>query len=180
MALSEKQQGVRRGMAIGAALTLTAIAAGIAFDPFGLSSHVSLDARISVALGACLLPVLMLTASIARLAKHRFFSPQDIDGGAGMSEDTTQAQLLQTLLQNTLEQTVLALPIYLAWACIAPVAWLSVVPIVAVLFALGRLLFFAGYGHGAPARAVGFALTFYPSMTMLVSLVAYAIWRLLV
>lgn len=130
-----------------------------------------------MALESCLLPVLFLTASIARLAKHRFFTPEDIDGGAGLSEDTTQAKLLQTLLQNTLEQTVLAVPIYLAWACVAPSTWLSVVPIAAILFAVGRLLFFMGFSKGAPSRALGFALTFYPTLVMLACLIVYVMWQ---
>lgn len=177
MSISGKQQGVIRGIAIGAGVTAAAITAGILFDPLGISSHLSIHERLSVALAACLLPVLSLTVSIARLAKHRFFTPEDIDGGAGISEDTTQAKLLQTLIQNTLEQTVIAVPLYLAWACLVPSAWLSVVPLAALLFALGRVLFFWGYGHGAPARSIGFALTFYPSMAMLVCLIGYLSWH---
>ena len=75
---------------------------------------------------------------------------------------------MQSLLQNTLEQSVLALLIYLAWAAVMPSAWLSVVPLAAVSFALGRLLFLAGYASGAPSRALGFTMTFYPSIAMLI------------
>ncbi len=177
MALSDKQSGVLSGIAIGAAVTITAIASGILFDPLALSSHGSIQERLSVALESSLLPVLFLAASVARLAKHRFFTPEDIDGGAGMPEDTTQAKLLQTLLQNTLEQTVLAVPLYLAWACLTPSTWLSIVPLAAILFAVGRLLFFVGFGKGAPSRALGFALTFYPSLVMLACLIVYVGWH---
>ena len=94
MALSDKQSGVLSGMANGAAVTIATIATGILFDPLALSSHGSTQERLFVALESSLLPVLFLTASIARLAKHRFFTPKDIDAGAGMSEDTAQAKLL--------------------------------------------------------------------------------------
>ncbi len=34
----------------------------------------------------------------------------------------------------------------------------------AILFCIGRALFWAGYGRGAGGRALGFALTFYPTI----------------
>ena len=37
----------------------------------------------------------------------------------------------------------------------------------ALLFLIGRILFSRGYERGASARAVGFGLTFYPSVLML-------------
>ena len=108
----------------------------------------------------------MLAVAIARLAKHRFFTPQDIDG-SGLTAGSERARMLQALLQNTLEQSVLALPVYAA----ALLAWPesighSAAPC-AILFLLGRILFFVRYEHGAPARAIGFALTFYPTLILL-------------
>ena len=49
-----------------------------------------------------------------------------------------------------------------------PPAQLAVIPAAAVLFALGRLLFWRGYAGGAPSRALGFGLTFYPTALMLI------------
>ncbi|MBT7110834.1 MAG: MAPEG family protein, partial [Proteobacteria bacterium] len=34
-----------------------------------------------------------------------------------------------------------------------------------------RILFFAGYSGGAPSRAAGFALTFFPSVLMLILII---------
>jgi uncharacterized membrane protein YecN with MAPEG domain len=115
--------------------------------------------------------------AVGRLAKHRFFTPQDIDGG-GFSEDTERARVLQSLLQNTLEQCCIAFIVYLAWAVIMPPAWMSVVPLAALAFALGRVLFFAGYMKGAPSRALGFTLAFYPSVIMALCIVANMLWRI--
>jgi uncharacterized membrane protein YecN with MAPEG domain len=42
------------------------------------------------------------------------------------------------------------------------------VPVFALYFILGRLMFALGYRHGAGARAVGFTLTFYPSVVLIV------------
>ena len=46
------------------------------------------------------------------------------------------------------------------------------------MFLLGRVLFFAGYAGGAPRRALGFALTFYPTVTLLLGALAFALHRL--
>jgi hypothetical protein len=118
----------------------------------------------------------MLFICIARLAKHRFNTPQDIQGGA-LTEGSERAKLLQSLLQNTLEQAVLALPIYFAASIFFPSGLLPLVVAAAFLFVVGRLLFFRGYAGGAASRAVGFGLTFYPTLALLVVLVVFVIRR---
>ena len=100
---------------------------------------------------------------VARLAKHRFFTPEDIDGSA-LTPGTDRARLLQALLQNTLEQAVLAIPVYFCGAVVLPGSWLGAVFAAAAMFFVGRICFFAGYAGGAPSRAYGFALTFYPTV----------------
>ena len=50
-----------------------------------------------------------------------------------------------------------------------PAGLIGWVPAAALLFALGRVLFVAGYASGAAARAFGFALTFYPTVTLLIA-----------
>jgi uncharacterized protein involved in response to NO len=47
-------------------------------------------------------------------------------------------------------------------------AYAVLVPVLAALFCAGRLLFWLGYERGAAARAVGFGLTFYPSLAVLI------------
>ena len=121
--------------------------------------------------------VLWLAASIASLARHRFLTPADIDGG-GLSDGTPTAKVLQSVLQNTLEQVVLALSVHLIWAATMPWGWQAAIPAAAILFFLGRALFWRGYARGAPARALGFALTFYPSVAMLAVVVGHLLWGL--
>jgi uncharacterized membrane protein YecN with MAPEG domain len=81
------------------------------------------------------------------------------------------------MLQNTLEQSCLAFPIYIAAPIVAPAALLPLVPAAATMFFVGRLLFFAGYANGAPSRAYGFALTFYPTVLLLLLLLAVGVWQ---
>ena len=166
MALTDKQRGVLKGMTIGAATSLVVIIAAILLGPALLSPEASAGERLAFALKADAFLALWLGVSIGLLARHRFFTPADIDGG-GLSQGSETAKVLQATLQNTLEQTVLAVLVHLAWATLMPVSWIAAIPAAAILFLSGRVLFVRGYRGGAPSRAVGFALTFYPSMLML-------------
>lgn len=172
--LSQSQRGVIRGMASGLVLAAAAIALPVyAMHPFGAS----LAERASL-LALCLLPpVATLAISIARLAKHRFFTPADIDGSA-LTEGSDRARLLQALLQNTLEQVALAVPVYVAWAMLAPAWMLGALAAASGLFLLARLLFYTRYRSGAAARSLGFALTFYPTVLLLVGLIPLSLLQI--
>ena len=171
MPLTLKQRGVLKGMLTGLAITVVVLAAAVAASPFPPPPDASPGARIAFALKADSFLALWLAWCIGRLAQHRFFTPEDIDG-SGLTEGTDRAKLLQSVLQNSLEQTVLAVLAHAAWAVALPVHWLSAIPAAVVLFLCGRMLFARGYGGGAPSRALGFALTFYPAVIMAVIAVA--------
>lgn len=170
MAIKDKQRGVLRGMLLGLAFALAVTIFGSWVNPFYFQPDLGGFARVGVAIKASLVPAIFLAICIGRLAKHRFLTPEDIDGG-GLTHGTDQAKVLQSLLQNTLEQSVLAVVSYAAWAVVMPSIRLSVVPLAAIAFAIGRVMFFVGYKHGAPSRAVGFTLSFYTSVVMLFSVV---------
>ncbi len=155
-----KQVGVALGMAFGLVITVAAFfwgAEGPAADP---QAGVGLWAACSAAAG------FWLALSIAFLARYRFFAPADIDG-AGMTAGSDAARRLQGLIQNTLEQASLAAIAYAAWLLIDPVGSARTACACTALFSVGRLIFFIGYGRGAAARALGFALTFYPTVGLL-------------
>lgn len=158
MAFTRTQAGVAAGMAGGLATTVA-----IFLWPGLPSVPADTDARIALWLACSLAASVWLLVAVGRLAGHRFFTPADIDGG-GLTEGTPKAKLLQTLIQNTLEQCLLAIPAYGAWLWLAPEGRRGLVVLCAACFALGRLLFFAGYARGAPFRALGFTLTFYPTV----------------
>lgn len=168
--LDNKQKSVLRGMLTGAAFALAIIVLASWLNPFSFQPDLSEYARLSVAIKASVVPAIFLAIAIGRLARHRFFTPEDIDGG-GLRQMTDRAKLLQSLLQNTLEQFALAIVAYCAWAVVMPAVWLSVIPLAATAFAVGRVMFFVGYRHGAPSRAIGFTLAFYTSLMMLAAVV---------
>lgn len=158
MAFTRTQAGVAAGMALGFAATVAVFA-----WPNLPAAPADTEGRLALWLACAILASLWLLIGIALLARHRFFTPADIDGG-GLTDGTARAKLLQTLIQNTLEQCALAIPAYGAWLWLAPVERRGLAILCACLFALGRLLFFAGYARGAPFRALGFTLTFYPTV----------------
>lgn len=160
------QAGVAAGMAVGLAITI----ATFAWPTLPQVAAIP-DQRIGLWLAASASISLWLLVGVALLARHRFFTPAEIDGG-GLAEATPTARLLQALVQNTLEQVVLAIPAYGAWLWLAPEGRHGLVILCAGLFALGRLLFFLGYRYGAAGRALGFTLTFYPTVGLYLFLLA--------
>jgi MAPEG family len=167
MTLTDKQTGVFKGMVASLAITVASLALAI-FG--GLESFVLFeDASSAHAIKWDTLIIACLAINIGLLARHRFFTPDDIDGG-GLSKGTPTAHILQSTLQNTLEQTVLALAVHAVWSSVMPPTWQLAIPTASILFVIGRILFWRGYAKGAPARALGFSLTFYPSVVMLLAL----------
>jgi len=176
MALTVKQRGVLKGIIAGAAITLVVILGAILVDPMALPAEASAGERLAFAIRADAFIALWLAISVGLLARHRFFTPEDIDGG-GLSRGSETASVLQSTLQNTLEQSVLAVLAHLAWSILMPVSWISAIPAAVFLFLFGRVLFVRGYRGGAPSRAMGFALTFYPSVLMLIFVTVTAVWK---
>ena len=174
--LTEKQSGVLCKMLLGLTGSLIALLFSAFFYPFSFHALTQIEC-ITIAINSLVLPTLCLTVAIARLARHRFFTPEDIDGGA-LSTNTKQANVLQSLLQNTLEQQMLVVVTYLAWSVIMPSIYIGVIPCASIIFSVGRILFFIGYKDGAPSRALGFSLTFYPTILMLICLFFRLFWTL--
>lgn len=141
---TEKQRGVLHGMLGAVGATLLALAVAVTVPPAAVLPEHDFPAALVQALKWDVLLVACLAVNIAMLARHRFFTPEDIDGG-GLSKGMAQAQLLQSTLQNTLEQVILALSLHMIWATAMPWSWQAAVPTAAILFLVGRVLFWRGY-----------------------------------
>ena len=178
MELTEKQKGVVRGVIPAALVTLVGLT-GISFlIPISALPLDEKGARLAWALPWALLPILTLMISVMGVANYRFASPDDIDG-SGLTAGTDRVLVLRAILQNTLEQAVLAVAAYLIWATVMPHGWLRAIPVAALLFVTGRILFARGYQRGAPGRATGFGLTAYPTFGMLVTSAVALLLRLI-
>jgi len=174
MQLSDKQAAVLKGMIAALLASGLALAAGAWLFPEGLVPEDTVAARLDLLAFCALAAGLWLFAAVGALARHRFFTPEDIDG-SGLTEGSARARTLQAVLQNTLEQTVLALIAYGCFAALAPVQNLGALPVAAGLFFAGRALFWHGYAKGAGGRAFGFALTFYSTVLLLVATLVLAL-----
>lgn len=175
MGLSQKQRGVLAGMAGAGILSIVLMGGAVWLAPSLLVPADNVESRLTLVLRWDLLVVFWLLAAIGNLARHRFFTPEDIDG-SGLTAGTETAKRNQAVLQNTLEQVVLALSVHLAAAVLLPAPWVAAVPVAAVLFACGRFLFWRGYAGGAPARAAGFAMTFYPTVLLFFVVATAPLW----
>ena len=164
--LRDQQRAVKRGQVIGLAIATIVLGLGIALVPTSLTDESTPGERLAFALKADILVVFWLVHCVAMLGRHRFYSAEDI-GGAGLTSPTAKARELQAVLQNTLEQVVLAIVVHALWAVVMPVRWAAGILAATGLFALGRFFFIRGYSRGAGARALGFVLSFYPTMFML-------------
>ena len=163
MTLAGEQRGVRRGAAAAALFSAVFLGAGYLWFPYPLGPFDGAGARLAVALKADVFVLLWLVAAIGRVANARFFSPGDIAGG-GLAEASAPLKVPLAILQNTLEQVVLAVGAHLALASLLEGAEMALIPLLAGLFCIGRAAFWLGYGGGAASRAFGFGTTFYPTV----------------
>lgn len=122
----------------------------------------------------CLFPILSLILSILNMMFFRLHSPSDVD--ASLNEPTKESRIKQAIIQNTLEQSVIAIPIYIISGLYFPLNRLIIIPIASILFFIGRIIFMIGYTYGAPGRAIGFALTIIPSLLLLLEILYYLIF----
>lgn len=142
-------------MAAGVAATVASLWFAMNVDVGVAATRYALSLAISV-------PLTTLILAIGNVARLRFFSREDIDAAVGTSP-TLPVRRASAVLQNTLEQAVLAIGTYALLALARPGSAGSLIAL-ATLFAVGRSLFWWGYARGAASRALGFALTFYPSV----------------
>ena len=165
--MTKSQRGVVIGICAGGLIALTCFlifvyGIGVPVAPSEFSAIVRLWLLLSA------IVVFWLFICIARLANYRFFSAADIDAGS-VQTSTDRARILQSILQNTLEQSLLAIVAYGAWLFFGPAPWQMLPVLCVVLFSFGRILFVVSYSYGAALRAPGFALTFYPTAVLLIT-----------
>jgi hypothetical protein len=133
---------------------------------------VELAERLAFAAQWCLIPGLCVLASVLLVSNQRFFT-SGIDPIAGADDRTLR--VLRWILGNTLEQAFLFVIAVTAFAAVAPQEWLKAVPVAALLFVLGRVLFAVGYLIRPPLHVTGFTLTIFPTV-VLYGVAAWLYW----
>jgi hypothetical protein len=130
--------------------------------------------RLAFAVKWLVVPGLLLLVFVSLTAFGRFFIAEAFDGTRKPANRFIEINLRVT--RNTLEQTVLAAIAWCGLAIALPAEQLGMIPVLAALFAIGRILFWAGYQFHPVARATGFGITALPTGVALIWLA----WRTLV
>jgi len=142
-------------------LYAVAVAAGYFLLPGIINFPVELAERLAFAARTSAVVLFCLLVAVGIVSTLRRFSPEDISGAAARPPSERLA-IPVAFLQNTLEQAVLAVGFYLAFATLVQGAWLSVLMVSALFFVVGRILFLRGYAAGVEGRAFGMTLTMMP------------------
>ena len=161
MALDKEQTGILGRSALAIITTGAVLGAGYLWLPagfLGLNDTMAAGDRIAFALKADLLIFLWLAGCLRAVASGRFRVPVDRKGAA-YGEPTPALAIRIAILQNSLEQTVLAVGAHLILATVLRGPELVLIPISVFLYLVGRASFAVNYPKGAVARSFGMALT---------------------
>lgn len=161
MKLSADQRGVIAASGLAIAVTAFVLIAGRAWLPaerLGIQLAMAVADRIAYALKWDLLLLVWLAGCVRAVSSGRFRSPADIRGSA-YAPPSPAIAVQAAVLQNTLEQTVLAIGAHLVLASVLRDGELVLIPLLVILFLIGRVSFAWAYPKGPAARAFGMALT---------------------
>jgi uncharacterized membrane protein YecN with MAPEG domain len=161
---------------IQAALALTVISLCWAFrDHFAKLLELpgaTVADRLAFSVKWALGPTLMLFIGIIGAAGQRFFSSA-IDGRR--SEISHSLDINLRYNQNTVEQLLIGMMVWVNLALALPHNQLYFIPIMTCFFVIGRLAFWVGYAIRPIARDLGMLLTMLPTLCGFVWLVFWTI-----
>ena len=157
--MTAKRRNILIGMALGAIWGVVLVWIGTVFVNLPIFSFTWILAL------SFLFPGLVLAALIGRLAQRRFFDDVTIDGEPFAPD--SGAEIDSRVLQNTVEQLVLALAIWPFVGYFLATKGPGMVLMLGLGFAIARIAFWVGYHISPPLRAFGFAATFYPTLIAL-------------
>lgn len=127
--------------------------------------------------GASLFIVIWIMIGVGMVSSGRRRSPEDIRGSA-YSAPSPRIAVQVAFLQNTLEQSIIAMFTQLALILLLGSIAIPLLAASVLLFAVGRVTFLKGYPKGAGVRSFGMAVTAIPSLTAFVIAVGAVISRI--
>jgi hypothetical protein len=122
--------------------------------------------RLAYAVRWSVVAVLPLFAMLVAVGNERFLS-EAIDPTLG--KESQKMVVNGRVADNTLQQFVCFLVGILALSVSVPIGWISVVPAVAITFAICRIAFWIGYRIHPLYRAPGFSSTAYMNLFMYIA-----------
>ena len=166
ISLNQPQKDVRVGMIAGALFSGVWVWMGYGFIDMELPLWVTMGDRLAYVAKCEIFAALMLLCGLMAVAGQRFFSSGAIEG---QTEGLSPAMTINLrYIQNTLEQLILLVITHLAYAAVADSGEMKIIPILVSLFIVGRVCFWFGYHQSALSRAFGFAVTFYPTVILMI------------
>lgn len=175
--LKREQTLVRRQSAKAITLTAVVCTASVLWPPALMILPDELAPRLALGIQTTLPHLVCVLAAIRMVSTGRYRSQADI-GGAAAGRPSAKLAVKVAFLQNTLEQAFVASSSHMLLASVGGGRWLGLLAASAVLFPIGRLLFYRGYAGGAGSRAFGMALTALPSTVCLAAAIVIALARL--
>lgn len=112
-----------------------------------------------------LVPAMSVFICTAITALYRLFSADAIDGTPRPASRFLDINLRIT--RNTMEQAFMAALAWFGLALALPAHRITLIPVAAILFGAGRILFWLGYQLNPAIRALGFTLTLLPTAVAL-------------
>lgn len=161
MTFDREQRSIVLQSALAVLLSVAVLGGGYRWlqpELVGVADSMTLADRLAFALKWDLLIFIWLAGSVGAVSQKRFWTPADRHGSA-YSEPSPALALRRANLQNTLEQTVLALGAHLILATVLRDVELVLIPLMVLLFLIGRAAFAIGYTKRPIARGFGMALT---------------------
>jgi hypothetical protein len=137
----------------------------------------TLEQRLAFWAGSSLFLLVWVLVGVGMVSTGRRRSVEDIRGSA-YAPPSPRIAVAVAFLQNTLEQTFIAVVAQLALILLLEEQALPLVAASTVLFAIGRVTFLRGYPQGAGARAFGMGLTALTSLFAFVVSVVTIVARL--
>ena len=161
MIFDREQKSIVLQSALAVLLCAVVLGGGYSWLPselVGAATPLAFADRFAFAIKWDLLVFLWLAGSIGAVSQKRFWTPADRHGSA-YSEASPALVFRAANLQNTLEQTVLASSAHLILATVLRDRELILIPLLVLLFLLGRAAFAFGYARSPIGRAFGMAIT---------------------
>jgi hypothetical protein len=121
-----------------------------------------------LAVQLCAIPAVLIQVLVLALARM-FDTPEAENPFLG--KESQRHKLNARVLQNTVEQTLIIIPLLLVLSLRIEAEHARVIPILMGTWMLGRVLFWAGYYIGPPWRYLGFASSTASNLTAIVWLV---------
>ena len=124
----------------------------------GVTGSMTVADRVAFTLKWDLPIFLWLAGCVGGVSQGRFWTAADCKGSA-FGPPGPKIAVRAAVLQNSLEQTVLAVGAHLLLATVLSAEELVLIPLLVLLYLVGRATFAIGYARSPIARAFGMALT---------------------